>query len=603
MWPFAANPSSSISDRLNALRAAEGRLLDYARTRFGGGGGVSRAGGPRRDEDDDDDIRDDENDNYCRYEFFDTPIPIPSVIRGGRRDDDVRKVDDGGGRCNAGIARASSRCQVGISPKRNGGEERGGGGEGDGTIHDDDSRLTLHGVRVTNDRRTTFSTRSKEEEDDNGNSKPPPPLVLLHGYANGSLYFYRNLHGLSTYFGNVYALDMLGWGLSSRPKFDLTSRSPIPSTDDVVDGMTRDKVRCAESFFVESLERWRMEHSISKFTLAGHSMGGYLATAYAERYPHRVHKLLLLSPVGVPRRPSPEEEARMMNRLPFYARYPLNLARHLFERWGTTPGDFLRSLPHSKSRSMVESYVDRRLPSLSCPDEKNALGEYLYQNSMLPGSGEYCLSELLTVGAYAKVPLVDRIPKILVPPSRCSSSSSTTRDDGDDDGFARGDDAVVGDADGDGMEVHMIYGQRDWMDYRGGLEAQRACRERREEWEKMAEKGGGGGVDGGAASGPPPPRVYVHGVRDAGHLLMLDNHEEFNAAVILAAGGDADGLPSRPVEFVYRDGVPSHGGGDDDFDSGRSRSLNSGRGEREVLVGEDGAASFFRGPRWNKDDR
>ena len=94
---------------------------------------------------------------------------------------------------------------------------------------------------------------------------------------------------------------------------------------------------------------------------------------------------------------------------------------------------------------------------------------------------------------------------------------------------------------------------------------------------------------------------------------MLDNHEEFNAAVILAAGGDVDGLPSgtpRPVEFIYRHGVPSHGGGggrgvdDDDVDDGRSRPLLSGgRGGREVLVGEDGAASFFRGPRWNKDDR
>ena len=94
----------------------------------------------------------------------------------------------------------------------------------------------------------------------------------------------------------------------------------------------------------------------------------------------------------------------------------------------------------------------------------------MYQNSTLPGSGEYCLFELLTVGAYPKVPLVDRIPKVVfvVDDSRrrrrwfrlwrCRRRRS-----------------------GDGMEVRMIYGQRDWMDYCGGLEAQRVCRKRGEE--------------------------------------------------------------------------------------------------------------------------
>jgi cardiolipin-specific phospholipase len=199
-------------------------------------------------------------------------------------------------------------------------------------------------------------------------------------------------------------------------------------------------------------------------------MGGYLAAAYAERHPDRVHKLVLLSPVGLPRRPGREEEARTVGSLPFVARCAIKTARYLFESRGITPGDFLRSLPASKSRSMVESYVGRRLPALSCPEERAVLGEYLYQNSMLPGSGEYCLGEILTAGAYARMPLVDRIPDL---------------------------------GGGGSMEVHAIYGQRDWMDYRGGIDA-----------------------DG----------VFVHGVRDAGHLLMLDNCSGFNDAVLAAVG-------------------------------------------------------------------
>lgn len=65
----------------------------------------------------------------------------------------------------------------------------------------------LHGVSVIN-KRACDSDQA--------------PLVLLHGYCNGSLYFYRNFMGLSHYhFPRIYALDMYGWGLSSRPNFDL----------------------------------------------------------------------------------------------------------------------------------------------------------------------------------------------------------------------------------------------------------------------------------------------------------------------------------------------------------------------------------------------
>jgi hypothetical protein len=42
------------------------------------------------------------------------------------------------------------------------------------------------------------------------------PLVLLHGYGVGSGYMYRSFFRLGNAFTNVYACDLLGFGLSSR---------------------------------------------------------------------------------------------------------------------------------------------------------------------------------------------------------------------------------------------------------------------------------------------------------------------------------------------------------------------------------------------------
>lgn len=95
-------------------------------------------------------------------------------------------------------------------------------------------------------------------------SRDSPPLVLLHGYMNGASYYYRNLAGLSRHFETVYSLDLLGWGLSSRPTFTLVD----------------DKLTTAEDFFVESLEAWRRKNDIDRIILAGHSMGGYISVAY-----------------------------------------------------------------------------------------------------------------------------------------------------------------------------------------------------------------------------------------------------------------------------------------------------------------------------------
>lgn len=512
MSPLSFFSTIQISDRIEAFREAEKHLFEFAKTRFA--------------------HHNEHNADNHHFELFDTPIKIPSVIKD-----------------------KAVKCQVHHdTSKHNSSNDATKGGA-----------YSLHGVKVINKRLSSLQD-DNESPPQSQKKKQPAPLVLLHGYANGSLYFYRNLMGLSSYFGSIYALDMLGWGMSSRPKFDLLTKEIIEKQDEKTicqkmsfgsnnhDNKEKQKVSSAESFFVESLESWRQAHNLPKMTLAGHSMGGYLSVAYAEKYPQHVEKLILLSPVGVPEK-QPEDETRIKS-LPFYFRAMVKTSRYLFEK-GITPGAFLRGLPFSKSKAMVDGYILNRLPAIDCPEERKHLSEYLYQNSMLPGSGECCLSDILNAGAFAKIPLVDRIPNI-----KSAGNDSQCGDNG-------------------GLEVHMIYGQNDWMSYQGGLSAQQLCHEKRVEWEQQKEN-----------KSIPPPKVFVHGVKDASHLLMLDNYEEFNAAMIIASGGEAD-LPSsmpRPVEFVC-DEVAAAVMSDSAMYIPRSNN---------AILGEEDAVAFFRGPRWNR---
>lgn len=93
------------------------------------------------------------------------------------------------------------------------------------------------------------------------------PLVLLHGFGGGVGLWAMNLDALSQQ-RPVYALDLLGFGQSSRPHF---------STD----------AQEAETQFVESIEEWREKLGLESVILLGHNLGGYLATAYSLKYPSR----------------------------------------------------------------------------------------------------------------------------------------------------------------------------------------------------------------------------------------------------------------------------------------------------------------------------
>jgi cardiolipin-specific phospholipase len=352
-----------------------------------------------------------------------------------------------------------------------------------------DEELVIHGVKLS----------SKEAS----SSRINTPLVLQHGYMNGALYFFRNLVGLSNYFENVYAIDMLGWGLSSRPLFRLRD----------------DSVETTEEFFVESLEAWREKNGIDKMILAGHSMGGYLSVAYSEKYPERVEKLILLSPVGVPEQ-SQQLDAIRKNAT-FSRRMFLSLYTTMFEN-GTTPCSVFRALPKKKARQYIESYVKNRLPAITNPEEQSAVADYLFYNAILPGSAEFCVNRILNPTVLAKKPLVNRIPNLKIPSVA----------------FLYGEFHILTELSLRGLQCSnltqtLLTGSSDWMECSGGLDTQSACEAQHRR-------------------GHASPSVDVYSVRHAGHLLMLDNWQEFNAGVVISAGGAnalaSDDLP-QPIKL------------------------------------------------------
>ena len=116
------------------------------------------------------------------------------------------------------------------------------------------------------------------------------PLVLVHGFGGGIGLWALNIDALSQN-RTVYAFDLLGFGRSSRPHL-----SPDPEE--------------AEEQFVDSIEKWRHHIGLDRFVMLGHSLGGYLASSYALKYPSRVQHLVLVDPWGFPEKP-PEDEVSL----------------------------------------------------------------------------------------------------------------------------------------------------------------------------------------------------------------------------------------------------------------------------------------------------
>ncbi|CAL2029307.1 unnamed protein product [Caenorhabditis brenneri] len=128
-------------------------------------------------------------------------------------------------------------------------------------------------VRFKKGEMYTISVKPREGENPIGEA-----IVFIPGLGSGAAMFAANFESCAKHHA-VHALDLLGFGRSTRTKF---------SNDNAI----------AELEMVEAIEDWRKEMGIEKMYLVGHAFGGYMASAYALEHPIRVAHLILVDPWG-----------------------------------------------------------------------------------------------------------------------------------------------------------------------------------------------------------------------------------------------------------------------------------------------------------------
>ncbi len=110
------------------------------------------------------------------------------------------------------------------------------------------------------------------EKDANGET-----VLLLHGKNFSGAYWARTIENLTNQGYRVIAPDQIGFGKSSKPEgFQFSFQALADNSKALLDAL-----------------------GVERVMVAGHSMGGMLATRFALMFPDTVEKLVLINPIGL----------------------------------------------------------------------------------------------------------------------------------------------------------------------------------------------------------------------------------------------------------------------------------------------------------------
>lgn len=221
----------------------------------------------------------------------------------------------------------------------------------------------------TNDKIWTLSMNTENQN---------TPIVLLHGYGSALGFWMFNLDDFAAD-RPVFAIDLLGFGKSSRPNF-----SEVPQE--------------IQEQYVMFLEKWRELMNIPKMILLGHSLGGFISSCYALKYPHRVDHLILADPWGY-------TEAPNLKEFSFYKR---SLIR-IFTKY--SPFSVIRAAGPLGPRFLRTTRNDivGKYESTLKDHHKKYVSEYIYHCNNLHNTGERAFHSLLKNGPWPEHPIGETI--------------------------------------------------------------------------------------------------------------------------------------------------------------------------------------------------
>jgi len=210
------------------------------------------------------------------------------------------------------------------------------------------------------------------------------PLVLVHGMGAGGVLWVLNFEELAQT-RPVYAIDILGFGRSSRPNF---------SSD----------AKVAENQLVESIEAWREEMKLDKFVLVGHSLGGYLVTSYSLKYPDPVSHLILADPWGFKDKPADLSEIRQIRQVPNYVRVLAKVLEPLNPLWAIRAAGPM-------GPGLIQRFRSDIIRKYECLMDEDAhhIAAYLYHSNAQDPSGESAFHAMMESFGWAKNPMHYRI--------------------------------------------------------------------------------------------------------------------------------------------------------------------------------------------------
>ncbi|XP_039973082.1 1-acylglycerol-3-phosphate O-acyltransferase ABHD5 isoform X2 [Xiphias gladius] len=212
--------------------------------------------------------------------------------------------------------------------------------------------------------------------------KDKTPMVLLHGFGGGVGLWAQNLDVLSQR-RPIFALDLLGFGQSSRPLFSSDPQE-------------------AEDQFVESIEQWRAKLGLESMILLGHNLGGYLAVSYSIKYPGRVKHIVLVEPWGFPERPDTVEADRP---IPVW----IKALGAIFSPFNPLAG--LR-LVGPLGPTLVQTLRPDFKRKFSCMFSDNTVSEYIYHLNVQTPSGETAFKNMTIPYGWAKRPMLQRMDQL-----------------------------------------------------------------------------------------------------------------------------------------------------------------------------------------------